>query len=321
MNRMRTLLLAMVIVLLAKGYAQKAEKAPGHFNIALGTHHTLPDSTKEYGVNVGLISNVQQLRGLQIGAVTAIADGKMQGVNIGGILAYSTGKVNGVQIGGMANTVRGNMNGVQIAGFVNIAHGLRGVQVGAYNFANVVNGVQLGIINVRQKQRSGYQLGIINVSKDTIAHKIGLVNVNPKTTIDLLAYMGNTSKLNLAIRFRNTSTYNIFGVGTHYMGWGEKFSGAIFYRIGQYFHLSPRWTISGDVGYYHIETFEENSQEKPERLYSVQFHVNLDYQINKTLGAFVSTGYGTANHYGTHDNYKKDFILQGGLSFRLHRKS
>ncbi len=301
-------------------YAQHTKKEAGRFNIALGTHRTLPDSTKEHGVNIGLISNVEKLRGVQIGVVTAIADGEMRGVNIGGLMAYSTGKVSGLQAAGMANIVRGYMKGVQLSGLVNVTHGLRGVQIGTYNFSNVVNGVQLGVINVRQKQRSGYQVGIINISKDTIAHKIGLVNVNPKTTIDLLTYAGNTSKINIAVRFRNTSTYNIFGVGTHYMGLDEKFSGAVFYRIGQYFHLSPRWTISGDVGYYHIETFERNSTTKPERLYSVQLHLNLDYQINKRMGAFVSTGYGTANHYGTHDKYKRHYIVQAGLSFRYHRK-
>ena len=100
------------------------------------------------------------------------------------------------------------------------------------------------------------------------------------------------------------------------MGLDNKFAGALYYRLGRYVNLSPRWSVSGDVGYYHVETFEEESS-KPERLYSLQAHFNLDYRFCRAAGAFVSVGYGDTRHYGGKE-YRHGLILQGGLTFNYN---
>ena len=139
--------------------------------------------------------------------------------------------------------------GIQLAGAANIcSSSMRGIQTAVYNYADTLNGSQIGLFNACISHPRGVQIGIINYSRDTVAHKIGLVNVNPKTRIDLLSYIGTSTKLNMALRFRNRSTYNIIGIGTHYMGLDSKFSGALFYRIGQYFQLNPKFSLSGDLG-------------------------------------------------------------------------
>ena len=166
----------------------------------------------------------------------------------------------------------------------------------------------------------GVQIGVINYSRDTVAHKIGLVNVNPKTRIDYMFYGGSATKANLAIRFRNRSTYNILGIGTHYFGLDEKFSGALFYRIGQYFQLSPKFSLSGDLGFYHVESFQEHSQDKPERLYSLQARINADYQLGRYTSAFASVGYGDT-HYYHGGRYRRRAIVEAGLAVRLQRTS
>ena len=116
--------------------------------------------------------------------------------------------------------------------------------------------------------------------------------MNPKTRIDYMFYGGSATKANLAVRFRNRSTYNILGIGTHYFGLDEKFSGALFYRIGQYFQLSPKFSLSGDLGFYHVESFQEHSQDKPERLYSLQARINADYQLGRYTSVFASVAMG-----------------------------
>lgn len=349
MNNQRLIAVIMILLLVISAWGQNQKKKEKRFNIAIGIKckdTSVSDksdaqngnnsetslagigsmgggannpSEPTYNFNIGLLSNVARLHGVQFGALSSIVDGEMRGVNVAGILAYANGDVKGVQISSLANITKGHVRGVQLCGSVNIARRLHGAQVGIYNFVDELEGTQIGIINVARHHPKGWQVGIINYTQDTIAHKIGLVNVNPKTNIDVLVYAGNTSIFNIAVRFRNRSTYNILGVGTHYFGLDDKFSGALSYRIGQYFHLSPRWTISGDVGYYHIESFEENSKNKPKRLYSLQGHVNIDYQINKSLGAFVSTGYGNTRYYGSHELYKQQFIIQGGISVRYNK--
>lgn len=310
--------------------AQTTGSRKWYHNLALGVNHYHADTALCSSLNVGIFSNVDTLRGVQIGALSGIVSRDMRGLNIGTVSTVAR-DMRGLQIAGLTNIATHSMRGVQLSAVTNIAMGvesgvqlsdianicadnMRGVQAGIYNFADTLQGLQVGILNMADAHPRGVQIGLVNVTHDSRARKIGLVNVSPSTAIDFLAYMGNTSKLNGAMRFRNRSTYSIIGLGTHYMGLDKKFSGTLFYRLGQYVSLSPRWTLSGDVGFYHIETFEENSRTKPDRLYSLQAHLNADYKLSPTLGLFASVGYGDTRHYGSRERYEDKFIAQVGLS-------
>jgi hypothetical protein len=125
--------------------------------------------------------------------------------------------------------------------------------------------------------------------------------------------------VNVATRYRNKSTYNIFGVGTHFMGLDSKFSGALFYRLGQYWQLTPKLSISGDIGYYHVETFRKNSNDAPERLYSLQARINADYQLTKRLGVFASVGWGVTRYYNRNETYRNRPLVELGMTLRQPR--
>lgn len=301
--------------------------------------------------NVSLFCSPDTLRGAQIGAFSSVVRQQMRGVSLAGIINSVGDDMRGMQISGVSNVVKGGngiqlslfnnissspFRGVQLSGLSNVSMGMkrglqiaaanvsssymRGLQLGGYNYADTLNGSQIGLFNVCIRHPRGVQIGVINYSQDTVAHKIGLVNVNPKTRIDYMFYGGSATKANLAIRFRNRSTYNILGIGTHYFGLDEKFSGALFYRIGQYFQLSPKFSLSGDLGFYHIESFQEHSQDKPERLYSLQARINADYQLGRYTSAFASVGYGDT-HYYHGGRYRRRPIVEAGLAVRLQRAS
>ena len=301
--------------------------------------------------NVSLFCSPDTLRGAQIGVFSSVVRQQMRGVSLAGIINSVGDDMRGVQISGVSNVVKGGngvqlslfsnvssspFRGVQLSGLSNISMGMkrglqiaaanvsssymRGMQLGGYNYADTLNGSQIGLFNVCLNHPRGVQIGVINYSRDTVAHKIGLVNVNPKTRIDYMFYGGSATKANLAIRFRNRSTYNILGIGTHYFGLDEKFSGALFYRIGQYFQLSPKFSLSGDLGFYHVESFQEHSQDKPERLYSLQARINADYQLGRYTSAFASVGYGDT-HYYHGGRYRRRAIVEAGLAVRLQRNS
>lgn len=300
--------------------------------------------------NVALFGATDTLRGVQIGLFSSAVDKQMRGVNIAGVLNAGSGDMRGLQIAGVSNIVRcGNgmqlalfnnvsntgFRGIQLSGISNISMGvkrgmqiatsnicsssMRGVQLGMYNYADTLSGSQFGLMNVCVSHPRGVQVGLINYSRDTVAHKIGLVNINPKTRIDMMLYGGSSTKTNLAIRFRNRSTYNIIGVGTHYFGLDERFSGTLFYRIGQYFQISPKFSLSGDVGFFHIESFEQNSKSKPERLYSLQARINADWQLGNYTSAFASVGYGDTRYYNNGRRYRQRAILEAGLAFKFAR--
>lgn len=209
---------------------------------------------------VGIVSVQDTVKSFQLGVISSIAEEGGHGVQLAGVSNMSAHTFNGLQLSGVSNITSGMDRGLQLSGILNVSSGMmRGWQWGAVNYADSLDGVQIGAFNVARKRPRGWQVGLVNLSYDTIGHKIGLVNINPTTVIDLMMYGGSSTKTNLAVRYRNRSTYNVIGVGTHFMGLDSKFSGAIFYRLGQYWQVSPRWSLSGDLGYYHVETFDRGN--------------------------------------------------------------
>ena len=247
------------------------------------------------------------------------ADGG-RGLQLSSVSNASAHTFNGLQLSSVSNITNGMDRGLQLSGLLNVSSAMMGGwQWGAVNFTDSLNGLQIGAFNVARKRPKGWQIGIVNLSYDSLGHKIGLVNVNPKTDIDLMMYGGSSTKANIAMRFRNRSTYNVIGVGTHFMGLDSKFSGAVFYRLGQYFHVSPKWSLSGDLGYYHVETFDRNSTDKPERLYSLQARINADYKITEKIGAFASVGWGLTRYYDRNETYRDRPLIELGLTYRQPR--
>ena len=269
---------------------------------------------------VGIVSVQDSVKSVQVGVISSVATDGGNGLQLSAVSNASAHKFNGVQLSAVNNIVAGMDNGVQLSALLNVSSAMqRGLQLGTINYADSLNGAQVGLFNIARKHPKGWQIGLFNLSYDSIGHKIGFVNINPMTDIDFMFYGGSSSKVNVAVRYRNKSTYNIVGVGTHFMGLDSKFSGALFYRLGQYFQLSPKWSVSGDIGYYHVETFSKNNADKPERLYSLQARINADYQINKRLGAFASVGWGVTRYYDRNETYRNRPLIELGLTLRQPR--
>ena len=302
MNGISKIIMALGLLMSAYTASSQSYRRMWLLPVTVGDFKVMPDTTIESYFNIGLMNGVTTQKGLSIGAISNVNN-----------------RLKGIQISGVTNISSGVDKGLQIAGAVNVsASYMRGVQMAPYNYADTLNGWQIGLVNVALNHPRGVQVGLVNYTRDTVARKIGLVNLNPKTRIDFMAFGGTTSKLNGALRFRNRSTYNIFGVGSHYMGLDSRFSGAVYYRIGQYFNVGKRLSLSGDVGFFHVETFRDEA-DKPERLYSLQAHLNADYQINRTLGLYGSVGYGDTRYYTHNRHYKNGLVAQMGLTFRYHR--
>lgn len=292
MKRLLTIIVTLTAVMSA--HAQKSSS-----NVGLGVI-SINDSVK--GVQLSPISNIaEHSSGVQLAVFSNVGYNGMEGVQLSALNNIAIGGAKGVQLSGFTNQTFGTMRGLQLA-FRNQTDTLRGVQLGLFNF-------------IAHDYRSGVQIGIINFSRDSITKRFGLINISPRTRIDIMGFGGTNSKINLALRFRNRSTYNIIGVGTHYMGLDNKFSGSLYYRIGQYFQLTPKLSLSGDVGFAHVETFQRNSTDSPERLYSLEARINMDYQLNKHWGVFGSVGYGSTHYYSHRKHYRNRMIGEVGLTY------
>ena len=287
------------------------------------------------GVNIGglLSVSLNGATGLQLSGLTNAVGGRMHGFQLAG-LSNVAGQMQGVQIAGMSNISRSVLHGLQLSAISNIALGvnngtqaslvanvsagkMRGVQVGGYNYADTVHGLQLGIVNVCVANPRGAQIGLVNYSRDTLHHRYGLINLHPDTKIDVLLFGGTSSKLNTALRLQNGTTYNIIGIGTLYRGLDKRFSGSVYYRIGQTFRITDRWRFGVDLGYHHIETFTEDDDDVPERMYSIQPRLTTDYRLTKSFGLHAALGYESTHYYGHSGTYRQGLLFEAGLSYRL----
>jgi hypothetical protein len=277
-------------------------------------------STQAQKFPVGVVSVQDTTKSVQVGVISSVAAEGGHGVQLSGTSNMSAQEFNGLQLSGINNITNGMNRGLQLSAILNVSESkMGGWQLGAINFADSLNGAQIGVFNIARKRPKGWQVGIVNLSYDSIGHKIGLVNVNPMTVLDLMLYGGTSTKANLAVRYRNKYTYSTLGVGTHFMGLDSKFSGALFYRLGLYKQLSPKWSLSGDVGYYHVETFSKENSSKPERLYSLQARINADYQFSQKYGAFISAGWDFTRYYDRNETYHNRPLVELGFTYRQPR--
>ncbi len=129
-----------------------------------------------------------------------------------------------------------------------------------------------------------------------------------------MIFGGNTSKGNIAVRFKNNLFYTILGMGDHYLGLDKKFSGSLFYRTGLGFQPARNLYLSGDLGYQHIENFQnKNEEDIPARMYALQARANVEYHFTNKFGIFTSGGYSVTKYYNQSRTFSKKPIVEVGI--------
>lgn len=238
--------------------------------------------------------------GVMLSGFMNVTGNMASGLQLSGAANITGQAFNGVMTSGLLNVVGEHMNGLQMAGLANITgNKLNGVQVGAFNYATNVRGLQIGLVNYYQKEMKGFQLG--------------LVNANPDTRVQMMMYGGNTTPANIGVRFKNNLFYTIVGVGSFYQDLNDKFSISASYRAGISFSIYKGLSISGDLGYQHIEACSNKDEVIPRRLYALQARANVEYQLTKKFGIFATGGYGLTRFYNRSSNYDKGAIIEAGI--------
>lgn len=238
--------------------------------------------------------------GVMLSGFMNVTGNMASGLQLSGAANITGQAFNGVMTSGLLNVVGEHMNGLQMAGLANITgNKLNGVQVGAFNYATNVRGLQIGLVNYYQKEMKGFQLG--------------LVNANPDTRVQMMMYGGNATPANIGVRFKNNLFYTIVGVGSFYQDLNDKFSISASYRAGISFSIYKGLSISGDLGYQHIEACSNKDEVIPRRLYALQARVNVEYQLTKKFGIFATGGYGLTRFYNRSSNYDKGAIIEAGI--------
>jgi hypothetical protein len=115
-------------------------------------------------------------RGLQLVAGGNITDGNYVGAQIAGGINTTSKNMKGLQMAGGANWA-GDARGLQMAGGINLAKSFTGLQMAPVNYADTMDGVQLGVVNAAPTSANGLRLGVVNVAGQGHGFALGVINV------------------------------------------------------------------------------------------------------------------------------------------------
>ena len=253
------------------------------------------------------------MKGLMISGLANIAGNEHKGIGISGLTNVSGGDMRGAQISSLMNIAGNSNKGLQFAALSNVSVINQGVQIGAIaNYSGDNKGLQLSIANVSNKCSKGVQIGILNINGDSCARQVGIINIKPQTRTQLIISGGNLNKANVAVRFKNKMIYTQLEAGMILGELTDKASVAGIYRTGLAFPLiKNRLHLNTDIGYSHIETLGNTNV--PNRLYSIQPRIGLEYNPLKRLGVFIAGGYSWTRTYKNNQAYSKNPTVEAGL--------
>lgn len=278
------------------GYSKGVEgvEISGLFNITDGDMN---------GVQAAGIANVtmENIDGAQISGVLNVNLGDVDGVQIGGTININNGNFDGAQLAGAGNINRGSFKGIQASGTGNINVGdLYGSQLAG--IGNIITGEHdgfqgAGLFNITKGRVKGVQIaGLVNYADTLEGVQIGLINVvdtiEKGLPIGLLSFVrngyhkfeveGSRNRLG-AISFKTgvPGFYNIISVIGKYRG-ARNFFG-IGYGVGSYIKLGENSGIQLDLIAYQLK---DNNFDRFEFTHLDRFKANYAFYLGKKLEVY-----------------------------------
>lgn len=271
--RVKLFFIAAILILSAHLYAQtsentKSSKVQVTFAYPIGTNGT---SSMEYSNNFSF--NI--LYGL---------NGGVNGAEIGSILNYNRGQVKGLQLSGVSNICTESTNGLIISGVFNYSEkNSKGFQLSTANFsANEFNGLQLGVFN-HAKKLKGLQVGVVNILGDgKNGIPVGIVSIVKNGHFEFELTGSEVIYSTLSYKMGIKSFYTVYNAGySSYKNkpvytFGIGFGGDIPLTEKQYVNIN---LTANNIVYNNKLTEEINLLNK--------LDVNYKYKINKNLSLLI----------------------------------
>lgn len=262
-------------------------------------------------INMGTVN----MTGFLFSGLANIAGNEQKGIAISGMTNVSGGDMYGVQLSSLLNIAGKSNKGLQLAALSNVGVVNQGTQIsGIANYSGDNKGLQLGLSNVSNKCSKGVQIGLLNMNGENCGRQVGIINIKPQTRTQLIVSGGNLNKTNVAVRFKNKMIYTQLGAGMILGELTDKISVSGTYRTGLSFPLiKNRLDLNTDIGYSHIETL--GNANIPDRLYSIQPRISLEYNPLKKIGVFIAGGYSWTRTYKKNLAYSNNPLVEAGLVF------
>ncbi|MHB1278779.1 MAG: peptidase associated/transthyretin-like domain-containing protein [Bacteroidia bacterium] len=162
----------------------------GIFNVTVGNIR---------GAQAAGIFNIStgHIHGAQAAGIFNISDSTLYGAQAAGIFNVHASRLDGVQVAGIWNAAE-EIHGFQIAGIVNGATKVYGHQLGLFNFADSVSGLQIGLLSFSKHGYHKWEIGADELFYTRTAlrtggyrfHNIIQMGMDPRTSADPLWFVG-----------------------------------------------------------------------------------------------------------------------------------
>ena len=255
------------------------------------------------GLQIGGLGNIVggKGRGLQIGGLFNFDLGKYQGVQVGGLFNYIPDTISGLQISCGANIAAKQSNCWQVSLMLNLTlKDVRQAQIsGLMNYGHNVDGIQFaGLLNIARNHNDGVQIcGLVNYATIVNGLQLGLINISNTVEkgvpIGMFSYVQNgyhTMEIsgseifygNAAFKTgtKNFYTFVQFGIGSDYKLLGS-------YGIGTIFTLKEKLSMNIDLSaglvYHPTDTVYHGLLMK--------FNPALEYRFAKHFAIFLGPAY------------------------------
>jgi len=253
-----------------------------------------------YGFQIsGLFNiNASDFYGVQASGLANFVGNAMVGFQLS-LLSNSCEKLYGVQIAPLVNTTLDKSHGVQL-GLVNISMNMKNTQIGLFNTAGDMSGLQFGFANGALNMKKGVQLGIFNISKENKGFPVGLFSYVNDHLPHYQVWFDEIPSVNFAVKSGTEKFYNLLYYGkfinseqSHSLGWG----------LGTNIKLKKYEDISFSLGanIRHIFNSKENFWELNE---IIQLKLEFNYQIWDKFTVSIAPTY----NYFISEKHLADYI-------------
>lgn len=260
------------------------------FGLGMGVQHA---SRGLRGVDVGVLATIVQGRvsGGQVSAGANVATDDVVGAQAAPLFSFTGKDLRGAQLTAVVGMTLGHVTGAQIsavgsyaggvdgvqAGTANVAGDVAGTQIAVVNVGRQVNGLQLGIVNVAYKGVKGAALGVVNVAPEVDGVAIGIATI-AKDSVHPIAWASNLAPTNVGFKFTTKYVYSVAAIGFGTLEQAMSISHPTFtVGLGGHIPIAGGVDVEPEVVYSHLEI------EGPEN-------------ANRALHARATLGYSFASH-------------------------
>lgn len=201
----------------------------------------------------------------------------LRGVEVGVLWNHKSEFVSGVQIAAGANISNGPVDGVQIA-LVNIAgQNSEGLQLGLTNFAEDLNGLQVGLFN--WGSQTEVQIGIINIAEKS-DFSLGIFNLNWGYALHPVLWFGTNTQLTAGVQHgAKNLKYSL--LGSFYFP-----DDAIQIGGGLGYHSGGKYFFTVDLFAYQLLFLGDEIWKLS---FNTELKVSAGYRISERLSVFMGT--------------------------------